>query len=42
MILDYLGLNHFTVDTYVTDPSTANDNECGDVFEIAIWFGPGY
>jgi len=42
MILDYLGLNHFTVDTYVTDPSTANDDECGDVFEIAIWFGPGY
>jgi hypothetical protein len=42
MILDYLGLNHFTVDTYVTDPSSANDGECGDVYEIAIWFGPNY
>ena len=42
MILDHLGLNHFTVDTYVTDPSTADDSECGEVYEIAIWFGPGY
>ena len=42
MLLEYLGLTHFTVDTYVTDPSTADDSECGEIYEIAIWLGEGY
>jgi len=41
-ILDFLGMTHFNVDTYVTNPASKDDGECGDVYEIAIWFGPGY
>ncbi len=42
LLLDYLGVPQFDVDTWVTDPASANDGECGEVYEIAIWFGPGW